>query len=311
MRWVAIKGLACIGPHPFILGPPLTRPQQSAIMGDFAYYLLMSRAILPSGIRQYIKEVRRVHSVHDFACPGTSPGFRLMDRRLADAAKACPDRRFAIAAVTLRLARVAQEPILADATVLMFFLAARPMECLTADSGGPDSLIASWHRVRWRTITGAPCHPLDPRLHYALVQLFRKGDTTCGHWVPLMFTGSAFFCGLRALLRLYAVVHQPHDPIIHTFSGSRAFVRRTHVSAFVQRLATAANLPSFYFTTYSLRRGYITAMAIAGVGKLRRMEFCGHRQSGSHENYVDPDPRVFRTIAARVALTIVESAGRR
>ena len=311
MRWIAIKGFVCIGPHPFLLGPPVSQAQQGAILGDFAHYMHMTRGILASGVRQYVKEVRRVHRVHNLPSPGSTPGFRLMDQRLISAARACPDRRFAIAAETLRIAYGAAEPQLADVTTLLFFLASRPMECVVGDSGVADNLIAAWPRVKWRTTAGESCHPLDPHLGYALVKLFRKGDSLCGHWVPLMFTGSANFCGLRSLLRLYAIRSSDTAPIVDTFVDSNAIIRRRHVSAFVQRLARAAGLPPFYFTTYALRRGYITAMAIAGVGKLRRMEFCGHRQQGSHENYVDPDPRAFRSVAATVALTVVESAGRR
>ena len=313
MRFCCASGRITLGPRPFLIGPPMSKAQQGAVVGDFAYHLHMELGLLPGTAGRYVREVMRVHHTHDLPLSvKLTPGLKLMDRRLDLAGRAAPNRRFAMASDTLRLGRWADDDAIADVSLLVFFLAGRPIECLAGDTGPPNRYVVSWHRVKWRTVCGAFCHPNDANLHYALVHVYRKGDTYSGHWVPLFLTGSPWFCGLRALQRLYRRSGQPtKGPIAGRFSNSTSWMRRSHLGQHVRRLATAANLPPFFFTAYSLRRGYITAMSVAGVRKPKRMIFCGHRETGSHHLYVDPDPRDFAGVAARAARTIIMSAGRR
>lgn len=312
MRFCLISDSVCIGVRPFLLGPPLNARTSGAILGDFAYFLHMRQGLLPGVVRKYVREVQRVHQTEEVPKPGLTPGFKLMDKRLEQASRLAPNRRFALSAAALSTASWHDKPLLADAAIITFMLAGRPIECLAADTGPPGPLVMAWERIKWRRVDGTTCHPLDTSLAYALVHLYRKGDPYCGHWLPLFLTGATRTCGLRALQRRYIASGCPvRGPVIGRFPKSTFWVRRTHLGDFIRRVARKLNLPAYFFTAYSLRRGMLTAMAIAGVPRPARMAFAGHREPGAHQFYVDPDPRLYRGMAARVARTIVESAGRR
>ena len=104
----------------------------------------------------------------------------------------------------------------------------------------------------------------------------------------------------------------PRGVIIATFPNGK-ISRRRHLSALLRRTVCAAGLPPTPLPPYCLRRGMITAMAVAGVAQWLRMEMCGHRDkaSVSHSRYVDPDAGRMRDVNNLVARTIIMSTGRR
>ena len=121
---------------------------------------------------------------------------------------------------------------------------------------------------------------------------------------------------MRAICRTYQRAKQttqgPRGVIIATFPNGK-IIRRRHLSALLRRTVCAAGLPPTPLPPYCLRRGMITAMAVAGVAQWLRREMCGHRDkaSASHSRYVDPDAGRMRDVNDLVARTIIMSTGRR
>ena len=91
---------------------------------------------------------------------------------------------------------------------------------------------------------------------------------------------------------------------------------RRHLSVLLRRLAVAANLPPRPFPPYCLRRGFITALAAAGLSPVLRSRFVGHKppkesgESATHRKYVDPVPETYAWVnsdVVRRAITAVSA----
>ena len=282
------------------------------VIRRFAQWLHVDSGLAASTVQGYLTQVATFHTQRDCPAPTAGPGWRQLRDRLRAAGRQAPFKAWSVNPALIRWAYPCAEDshTLADAALVAWFAALRPIEMLAQDSGDPSARQISFAqgRIRWCRRDGRPCHPDHPGLDYVLLHVYRKGDAFAGHWLPLFRSGFKRCCPVTAIRRQWHRAGRPLDGPIFARFPDGSCVRRRHLSVFLRDLAADARLPVLPFSPYALRRGCITTMAAIGIAPHLRCAFVGHRpasvpagETAVHVGYVDPAPAHFRDVARQMA----------
>ena len=208
------------------------------VMRRFAQWLHVDSGLAAKTVVGYLSQVATFHTQHDCPAPTAGPGWKQLRDRLRAASRQAPFRAWSVGPALIRWAYPCAAPAstLADAALVSWFAALRPIEIVVTDGGVPNDRMLSFDvgRIRWCRADGRPCHPTHTGLTFVLLHVFRKGDAYAGHWVPLFRSGLEWCCPVQALLRQWHRCGRPSGGPIFATLPDGSYCRRRHLSGFLR-----------------------------------------------------------------------------